>query len=86
MITKEDLRIPESSYFKTPIFYRSGLTIFIPEEDAYDPGKIALNANLDHEQWSLLMAFNVIIDPLEELYPGRTLLIPDIFDIKRIKE
>jgi len=86
MITKEDTRVYDSSYFVRPTYYSSGTTVIVAEEDAYDPGKIALKAGLDHEQWSLLMAFNGIIDPIEELYPGSALLIPSISDIKRIKQ
>ena len=86
MITKENLRVTTSSYFKTPDIFSEYNRYMITEEDAYDPSRIALKMGFSHNQWPLLLAFNSITDPLLELQVGVVLIIPGSEDIKRLKK
>jgi hypothetical protein len=86
MITKEHLRVTTSSYFKTPDVINTYSRYTVTKDDVSDPSRIALKVGWAHNQWPLLLAFNSITDPINELTVGSSIIIPNNEDVKVLKK
>jgi len=81
MISKDDLRINGSDYFKSfdPKFPPNSYVI--QKEDEGDPGRICFRNNLPFGVWNFILKYNNVVDPLLDFKSGDVLLIPDRRDI-----
>ena len=85
-LTKDTLRLNNSDYYKIPKIREQPINHTLTFEDVADPGKVALNYGFSHEMWKVLLRFNSIVDPIDELIPGLILSIPNAEDLKRLKQ
>ena len=85
-VTKDDLRINESDYYRIPKFQDEPRYHTITEKDTADPENIAFAYDLSRELWKVVLRFNGIVDPLDDLVVGNTLAVPTISDIQRLKD
>lgn len=85
-VTIDDIRINESDYFHSLEFSSIPSTYILKHEDIADPGRIALKSGYRHNLWPIILKYNNIVDPMEELVVGLTLQIPAREDINRLKE
>jgi hypothetical protein len=85
-ITKEDLRETESNIYKETNFFEDPIQHIITEEDVHDPGRITILYDLPFDTWPLILRYNVIVDPIDQMIPGNILFIPTIRELRRLKE
>jgi hypothetical protein len=84
-ITKKDLIINGSNYYKENFFVEQAKQYPVVFEDIADPERIATKNGYTSAQWPLIMRFNRILDPIEELVPGIYLLMPTPGDLNALK-
>ena len=84
-VTKENTRVNNSSFFETPKLTSVEEKYILVEEDTADPGRIALKLGFTHDQWSLVLAFNRIIDPFVDLVPGLEIIVPSVLDVRNLR-
>lgn len=84
-VKKENLRYSESNFYKKPTFEGEPLVHIVDEEDLFDPGRLTHIYDLPFNSWPLILRFNDIVDYIEEVEAGDTLLIPSIKDLKNIE-
>ena len=84
-ISKADLRINKSDYHFVPEFNSETSYHTITQEDAADPGRIVSKYGFNHDMWKVILKFNEVVDPIDELVPGMVLLIPQRGDLQKLK-
>lgn len=85
-ITKDDLRLNESDYYEDIILDEQPILHTVTEEEASDPGRIALAFGYTHEQFKIILRYNGLIDPFDEVVPGFIMNIPSLQDIQKLRK
>ena len=85
-VSKDDLRINESDYYKIPTLREQPTNHRLTADDVADPGRIALTYGFSHDMWKVILKFNSIVDPIDELIPGLLLEIPSQGDVQRLRK
>ena len=84
-ISKADLRINNSDYFREILMSKVPKYHVITELDVADPGRIALTYGFTHDLWKIILKYNHVVDPIDELSAGEILQIPDNEELKSLK-
>ena len=85
MITKEHLRIKDSNFYDTPDFIEEPIKHTVTDEDINDPGRVTHMYGYKFNLWSVILRFNNVVDPFDDLEPGMVILIPDKKDLRKIE-
>lgn len=85
MLTKNLLRYPDSNAYKDVIFTDEPIKYTVTDEDVYNIGRVTFLFGLPFNTWPIILRFNGIIDPIDEIEPGITLYIPTIKELKKLE-
>ena len=85
MLSKGDLRIEGSNFYKENQFFEEPIKHTVTIEDIYDPGRITFIYDYPFEYWNIILRYNNVVDPFEDITPGMTLLIPSKKDLRDIE-
>jgi hypothetical protein len=85
MLTKENLRVEDSNFYNIPVINEEPIRHRVTDEDVYDPGRIMFLYEYPFDQWPVILRFNNIIDPFEDLIPGMVLQIPTKQSLKDLE-
>jgi hypothetical protein len=85
MISKGDLRIPDSNFYEIPNLKEEPIAHTVTDEDVNDPGRITHLYDYPFDTWAVIMRFNNIVDPINDLVPGLVIYIPSKRDLKEIE-
>jgi len=84
MISKGYLRYTDSNFYKKLVFKFEPWRHRVTFEDINDPGRVTFKYGLPFASWPLILKFNAIVDPFEDLVTGIVLLIPTLKELKRV--
>ena len=85
MITKKNLREKDSNFYKSLKFIDEPILFTISDDEVTDFGKIMFALNYPFEYWNIILKYNDVIDPFEDLPAGTTLLIPPQKDLVNLE-
>ena len=84
-VNKDNLSINNSNYYRDLPISEEPSYYTVTNEDAADPGRVALKFRHKHDIWRIILKFNKIVDPIEEMTAGTVLRIPSKADISNLK-
>lgn len=85
MITKSILRYTDSNSYKDIIITEEPIKYIVSDEDVYNIGRITFIFGLPFNSWPIILRYNNIIDPIDEINPGMILYIPTLKELKKLE-
>jgi hypothetical protein len=85
MLKKEQLHIPLSNFYIRFPFKEEPIRHLVTDDDLYDPGKLAFKYNFPFSYWSIILRYNGIVDPINDIEVGMILYIPSAKELKNLE-